>query len=173
MNLFKQDVECSDVLKEILSIQTKKYPKMDLVDLRPKSTFSQALPIDIFMKYNSEFEKKHEGLIPNEIHKFLSDFLSRDLSVEEWLNQIDDLRASNQDPLLIALVRIIRGSMPQFVRAISLGIFNPLLGISRSHLNSFVHPCIEATLWHIAKVNYEFGEMSTANHTKKDKIRAR
>jgi hypothetical protein len=36
--------------------------------------------------------------------------------------------------------------------------------IETSHLNAFIHPCLEAALWHIAKINYEFGEIPSPNY---------
>ena len=40
--------------------------------------------------------------------------------------------------------------------------------LERSHLDSYIHPCLEAALWHIAKINYEFGEIPSKYHTKRD-----
>jgi hypothetical protein len=51
--------------------------------------------------------------------------------------------------------------------AFSLGPRNPLLNLTaleKPHLNSFIHPCLQASLWHISSISYEFGEISTKNH---------
>lgn len=53
------------------------------------------------------------------------------------------------------------------IKAFALGAFNPLVKITtieKPHLNAFVHPCLEAALWHIAQVHYEFGEIPSRNH---------
>ncbi|CAJ0750855.1 20135_t:CDS:10 [Entrophospora sp. SA101] len=45
--------------------------------------------------------------------------------------------------------------------------FNPLLNIKsieKPHLNAFVHPCLDAALWYIARINYEYGEIPSQNH---------
>ncbi|CAH1768309.1 765_t:CDS:2, partial [Entrophospora sp. SA101] len=39
--------------------------------------------------------------------------------------------------------------------------------LERLHLNSFVHPCLQASLWYISAICYEFGEIRSKNHIKR------
>ncbi|CAJ0635681.1 7293_t:CDS:2 [Entrophospora sp. SA101] len=55
--------------------------------------------------------------------------------------------------------------------AFSLGPSNPLLNITsieRLHLNSFVHPWLESTLWNVARVNYEFHQIHFHSNLKRE-----
>ncbi|GBB90831.1 hypothetical protein RclHR1_17920003 [Rhizophagus clarus] len=52
-----------------------------------------------------------------------------------------------------------------------MGPRNPLLDLTtleKPHLNSFIHPCLQAALWYISSINYEFGEIGTKNHVKRE-----
>jgi len=52
------------------------------------------------------------------------------------------------------------------IKAFSLEEQNPLLNIAaieHAHLNAFVHPCLDASLWYIAGMHY--GEITSKNHT--------
>ncbi|CAG8515467.1 3388_t:CDS:2, partial [Acaulospora colombiana] len=87
---------------------------------------------------------------------------------KEWHCKIDDLKSPEpNDPVMTAVVRAIRRTLPQFIKAFSLEDQNPLLNISTiegAYLNSFVHPCFDAFLWYIANVNYEYGEITSKKH---------
>ncbi|CAJ0829790.1 3936_t:CDS:2, partial [Entrophospora sp. SA101] len=37
------------------------------------------------------------------------------------------------------------------------------------HLNAFVHPCLDSTLWNLVKVHYEYGEIPSKNHYNKNR----
>ncbi|CAJ0841638.1 668_t:CDS:1, partial [Entrophospora sp. SA101] len=57
------------------------------------------------------------------------------------------------------------------IKAFSLGPSNPLLNITsieRLHLNSFVHPWLESTLWNVARVNYEFHQIHFHSNLKRE-----
>lgn len=53
--------------------------------------------------------------------------------------------------------------------AFSMGPRNPLLNLKtleKPHLNTYIHPCLQASLWYISSISYEFGEIMTKNHKK-------
>ena len=55
--------------------------------------------------------------------------------------------------------------------AFSMGAWNPLLNLTtleKPHLNSFVHPCLQASLWYISSICYEFREIGSKNHIKRE-----
>lgn len=134
-----------------------------------------------------------ETLVPANVHEFLVNFFSQNLTTEKWNCQIDDLKAPEKDDFIMnAMVRILRRTLPQLyvgiiviliyffrfcsecffllcsIKAFSLEEQNPLLNIAtieHAHLNSFVHPCLDASLWYIAGIHYEFGEITSKNHT--------
>ncbi|CAG8568491.1 372_t:CDS:2 [Paraglomus brasilianum] len=146
MDIFSNEVECSDTMRDICSEHTKYYPDDDVIDLRPKSTFSKRLSSRIIEKYVVEIEEKTESLIPENVHNFLTEFFSQDLTGAEWQQRIDDLRSpDDSDTLMVATMRILRRTLPQFVKAFSLGAFNPLLS-----------------------VHYEFGEIPSKNHVNRE-----
>ncbi|CAG8572250.1 6195_t:CDS:2 [Paraglomus brasilianum] len=169
---FEIEPERSATLKKICMELDSHSGNGNIVDMRPKSAFLKSLPSEIVEQYHQEMEDKTADLIPDHVHQFLVDFFSQSSLEDEWQNRIDDLRApNNNDFLMVALVRILRRTLPQFIKAFSLGAFNPLLAITtieKPHLNAFVHPCLEASLWHVAKINYEFGEISSPNHMNRD-----
>ncbi|CAG8790968.1 23195_t:CDS:10, partial [Dentiscutata erythropus] len=172
MDILGNDLECSDPMSIICLEHIRNHPNVDVVDLRMKSKFFKQLSIETAEDYHHDMEAETDTLIPDNVHNFLVNFFSQELSEVEWLNKIDDLQCpNNDDKLLVAMTRIIRRTLPQFVKAFSLGAFNPLLDITtieRPHLNAYVHPCLEATLWNVARINYEFGEIPSRNHVKRE-----
>jgi len=54
-----------------------------------------------------------ESLIPDDVHQFLVQFFSQNISDNDWQIKIDDLRSSEQNNLITALVRILRRTLPQ------------------------------------------------------------
>nr|CAG8479598.1 9504_t:CDS:2 [Entrophospora candida] len=171
-NIFDDDdnnkIKCSKTVNKINLEHVKYDPKSDIVDLRPKSKFFKQLSFEDVQNYHKEIDEITEKLIPDHIHNFLIDFFSQKLSEAEWQNKIDDLCPPNHDDsLLVATTRIIRRTLPQFIKTFALGAFNPLLNIKsieKPHLNAFVHPCLDAALWYIARINYEYGEIPSQNH---------
>nr|CAG8549177.1 1698_t:CDS:2 [Entrophospora candida] len=162
----------SETTKKICLEHSKFYNDDVIVNLNPKSRFFKQLSIDLIEEYNEELDTMTENLIPENLHNFLVKFFSERLSEDEWLIKIDDLICSNKnDKLMLAITRVIRRILPQFIKAFSLGPSNPLLNITsieRPHLNSFVHPCLESTLWNVARVNYEFGEIHFHSNLKRE-----
>ncbi|CAG8622471.1 2193_t:CDS:2 [Acaulospora morrowiae] len=163
------NTELSDASKEIITIYKAKYPNGDLIDLRLKSPFLKELSRQIATSYLTEMDTMTETLVPANVHEFLVKFFSQELTTEEWNSQIDDLKAPEKDDFVMnAVVRVLRRTLPQFIKAFSLEEQNPLLNIAtieHSHLNAFVHPCLDASLWYIAGIHYEFGEITSKNHT--------
>ena len=52
-----------------------------------------------------------------------------------------------------------------------MGPANPLqdlTSIEKTHLNAFIHPYLEAALWHIATINYMAGEIPSRNHVNRE-----
>ncbi|GES94237.1 hypothetical protein GLOIN_2v1646421 [Rhizophagus clarus] len=120
-----------------------------LMDLRPNSNFVKQLSSSTLIPYLKELDDRVENLIPSHLHEFLTDFFHQNLTA----------------------VRILRRTLPLFIMAFSMGPRNPLLDLTtleKPHLNSFVHPCLQAALWYISSINYEFGEIGTKNHVKRE-----
>ncbi|RHZ82170.1 hypothetical protein Glove_113g63 [Diversispora epigaea] len=167
-------VECSKTSKDICSVYKKEQNSdEDLIDLRLCSSFLRRLPRLIATSYLSEMDKITESLIPDNVHQFLVQFFSQNISDDEWQIKVDDLRSPEQnDPLMTALVRILRRTLPQFIKAFSLEAQNPLLNIAtieHAHLNAFVHPCLDSALWYLAKIHYEYGEIPSRNHINRNR----
>ncbi|CAG8524314.1 18789_t:CDS:2 [Acaulospora morrowiae] len=40
--------------------------------------------------------------------------------------------------------------------------------LEKPHLNSFAHPCLQVSLWYISAICYEFGEIGSKNHVKRE-----
>ncbi|CAG8622185.1 11450_t:CDS:2 [Acaulospora morrowiae] len=40
--------------------------------------------------------------------------------------------------------------------------------IEKPHLNLYIHPCLNAALWYIAKIHYIYGEIPSENHVKRE-----
>ncbi|CAG8554181.1 1006_t:CDS:10 [Funneliformis caledonium] len=122
MEIFGNEIECSDTMKKIYFEYKKHCHENAIVDLRPRRNFSNNFLIKSL--------------------KIIIKKLSRELSGAEWQNKIDDLRPKNDSKLMVATTRIIRRTLPQFIKAFSLGAFNPLLDIKtieKPHLNSYNH----------------------------------
>nr|CAG8458736.1 11477_t:CDS:2 [Entrophospora candida] len=162
-NIFGNGPVIFEMMKKICLEHSKFYNDDVVVNLNPKSSFFKQLSIDLIEEYNEELDIMTENLIPENLHNFLVKFFSERLSEDEWLIKIDDLICSNKnDKLMVTISRVIWCTLPQFIKAFFLGPFNPLLNITsieRPHLNSFVHICLESTLWNVACVSYEFSEI--------------
>jgi hypothetical protein len=52
--------------------------------------------------------------------------------------------------------------------AFLLGPRNPLLNLSTLEKTAFEFYCLQAALWYIASINYEFGEITSKNHVKRE-----
>ncbi|CAB4381588.1 unnamed protein product [Rhizophagus irregularis] len=167
------DIECSEASKKLCSAYMEHYPDGDLIDLRSCSSFLRNIPRSISSSYLSEMDTITEQLIPDNVHNFLVQFFSQTISDTEWQGKVDDLRSPEEkDPLMVAVVRILRRTLPQFIKAFSLGHQNPLLNIAtieQAHLNAFVHPCLDSALWNLANIHYEYGEIPSRNHVNKNR----
>ncbi|CAG8512523.1 12196_t:CDS:10 [Ambispora leptoticha] len=161
-------VKCSENMQLICQYHDKTYPDEILLDLRPNSRFTKELPLNILSPYLKELDDKIENLIPSHIHEFLTQFFKQNLTGEDWHTKIDDLQCQDRnDLLMVSVIRILRRTLPPFIIAFSLGSRNPLLNLEtleKPHLNNFVHPCLQTSLWYISSINYEFGEIRTENH---------
>ncbi|CAG8633147.1 1953_t:CDS:2 [Ambispora leptoticha] len=61
----------------------------------------------------------------------------------------------------------------QCIKTFSLEEQNPLLNIAtieHVHLNAFIHPCLDISLWYIAGIHYEFGKITSKNHTNSNRV---
>ncbi|CAG8651254.1 15176_t:CDS:2, partial [Funneliformis mosseae] len=97
------DIECSEASKKLCSAYMEQYPDGDLIDLRSCSSFLRNIPRSIT-----------EQLIPDNVHNFLVQFFSQTISDTEWQGKVDDLRSPEEkDPLMVAVVRILRRTLPQ------------------------------------------------------------
>ncbi|CAG8609564.1 11384_t:CDS:2 [Ambispora leptoticha] len=171
-DLLGGNLYCSENMKSICQYHDTLYPDENLIDLRPNSNYFKKLPFKILEPYFKELDDKIENLIPLNIHEFLIEFFHQDLTSEEWHIKIDDLRCLDQnDWLMVSVIRILRRTLPPFIMAFSMGARNPLLNLAtleKPHLNSFVHPCLQASLWYISAICYEFGEIGSKNHVKRE-----
>ncbi|CAG8493665.1 21325_t:CDS:2 [Dentiscutata erythropus] len=62
---------------------------------------------------------------------------------------------------------VLMKSINENINVFSLGVQNPLLNIAtieQPHLNVFVYLCLDSALWHLAKINYKYGEISSRNY---------
>ncbi|CAG8627063.1 9173_t:CDS:2, partial [Diversispora eburnea] len=169
----RNTIDYSDATKEIFSIYKEQDPDGVLIDLRLNSPFFKKLPKPTARSYLMEMDTVTESLVPKIVHDFLVKFFSKNLSAKEWHCEIDDLKSPEpNDPVMTAVVRVIRRTLPQFIKAFSLEDQNPLLNISTiegAYLNSFVHPCFDAFLWYIANVHYEYGEITSKKHVNRNR----
>ncbi|CAI2195189.1 17628_t:CDS:2, partial [Funneliformis geosporum] len=147
--LFGTDVQCSENMKSICQRHNELYSNDSLIDLCPSSNFIKQLPYGTLVSYLKELDDRIENLIPSDLHEFFTNFFQQNLTA----------------------VRILRKTLPLFIMAFSMGPQNPLLNLvtlEKPHLNSFVHPCLQAVLWYISLISYEFGEIGSKNHVKRE-----
>ncbi|CAG8629038.1 8298_t:CDS:2 [Diversispora eburnea] len=167
-DILGNSVEYSDTTKNIFSFYKEQFPDGDLIDLRLNSPFLKKLQKPIATSYLTEMDNMTELLVPTNVHEFLVNFFSQSLSAKEWNYRIDDLRAPDKDDFIMnAVVRVLRRTLPAFIKAFSLEEQNPLFNVTtieHAHLNAFVHPCLDAFLWYIADIHYEYGEITSKNH---------
>ncbi|CAG8567679.1 1563_t:CDS:2 [Funneliformis mosseae] len=167
-DLFGSEFHCSDNMMSICQYHNEICPNDPLIDLRPNSNFTKQLPSNILAIYLKDLDDRINSLIPSNIHDFLTKFFKQNLADGDWNDKIDDLQCSDKtDHLMVSTIRILRRTLPIFIMAFSLGPNNPLLNLAaleRPHLNAFVHPCLQASLWYISSIIYEFGEITTKNH---------
>ncbi|CAG8486415.1 2537_t:CDS:2, partial [Funneliformis caledonium] len=164
LKIFGNEIEYSETMKGIYLEHKKHYPGNTIIDLRPRSKFFKQLSNKVVQDYNQEIEQKSGNLIPD-------NKLNGRIRLMTFNLQKNDDKPNSDDKLLVATIRIIRRTLPQFIKAFSLGAFNPLQdikAIEKPHLNSYVHPCLEAALWHVARINYIFGEIPSQNHVKRE-----
>ncbi|CAI2170877.1 3491_t:CDS:2 [Funneliformis geosporum] len=171
-DLLCSNLQCSENMKSICQHHDTLYPDENSIDLRPNSNYFKKLPFKLLELYLKDLDNKIENLIPPNIHKVLIEFFQQDLTGEEWHIKIDDLCCLDQsDWLMVSVIRILRRTLPPFIMAFSMGARNPLLNLAtleKPHLNSFVHPCLQASLWYISAICYEFGEIGSKNHIKRE-----
>ncbi|RUS27725.1 hypothetical protein BC938DRAFT_482826 [Jimgerdemannia flammicorona] len=103
-----------------------------------------------------------ESLIPTGVHDFLVQFFSQNLTGTDWQRKVDNLQFQDLDDFLSEIP--YRNCI---IKAFSLGAHNPPLNVAAietTHLNTFVHPCLDNALWYIADLHYEYGEVPSKNH---------
>ncbi|CAG8565701.1 11563_t:CDS:2 [Funneliformis caledonium] len=166
-DIFESEFHCSENMMLICEYHNKICSNDSLIDLRPNSIFTKQLLSNILVPYLEELDNRIESLIPSNIHNFLMKFFGQNLTGSDWNDKIDDLQCSDKnDHLMASTIRILRRTLPIFIMAFSQGPNNPLLNLTalkRTHLNEFVHPCLQVSLWYISSINYEFGEITTNN----------
>ncbi|RHZ50397.1 hypothetical protein Glove_499g34 [Diversispora epigaea] len=167
-DLFCAEFQCSENIKLICQYHNEFYVNDSLIDLRSNFNFTKKLPSSLLKPYLKELDNRIEDLIPSNVHNFLTEFFKQNLSNSDWNIKIDDLQCSDKDDyLMVSTVRILRKTLPTFIMAFSLEPRNPLLNLAtleKPHLNNFVHPCLQACLWYISSICYEFEKISTRNH---------
>ncbi|RIB12111.1 hypothetical protein C2G38_2201552 [Gigaspora rosea] len=92
-----QDMKAKTLYKE-------QYPDEECIDLRLGSSLLKSLQRSIAIQYLFEMDEIMKSLIPDDVHKFLTEFFSQDISDNEWQVKIDDLRSPEQTDLITALV---------------------------------------------------------------------
>ncbi|CAG8767764.1 16474_t:CDS:2, partial [Gigaspora rosea] len=72
------------------------YPDEECIDLCLGSSFLKNLQRSIAMQYLSEMDEIMESLIPDDVHKFLTEFFSQDISDNECMKAFS---LGTQNPL--------------------------------------------------------------------------
>ncbi|CAG8702429.1 9041_t:CDS:2, partial [Funneliformis caledonium] len=143
-SILEDTMIASKVEKELTDLFFKNFPKMPIMDLRPKSKLSLSL--------NPDLQKECSRLD----------------------DAINNTIISNTDSdILMNTKKLMKETLPKFLKAFSLTTLNPLKDITileKPHLNQFVHLIIDSALWIFAKVNYIYGEIPLKGM--KTKVRA-
>ncbi|CAI2193086.1 1932_t:CDS:2, partial [Funneliformis geosporum] len=174
-SILEDTIIASKVEKELTDLFFKNFPKTPIMDLRPKSKLSLSLNPDLQKEVLHEiFDYIDNNYITNEIHEYLINFFNEDHSARGWDDAINNTIISNTDSdILMNTKKLIKETLPKFLKAFSLTTLNPLRDITileKPHLNQFVHPIIDSALWIFAKVNYIYGEIPLKGM--KTKVRA-
>ncbi|CAG8591121.1 11380_t:CDS:2 [Ambispora leptoticha] len=118
-------VECSEAMRTICSVYMEQHPDGDLIDLRSCSPFFKKLPKLVADSYLSELDEITESLIPMNVHDFLVQFFSQNISDTEWQIKVDNLRPPERnDPLMTAVVRILHRTLPNQNQILTLIFLN-------------------------------------------------
>ncbi|KAJ3189131.1 hypothetical protein HDU85_002756 [Gaertneriomyces sp. JEL0708] len=160
--LLKATIDVDDLLARIGCVVGRDEPAAT-INFSPESEDYALLPVDLANEYEDVMDKKFP--LPPEWHEWLAMFFSDTLSVAEWQRKLDNITFS--DPALAPLLRVVTASLPKFLQVLELDHLAPLADKDTPehlHLNSFVHPVIEAATWHLAKVHYMHGEIVLKRH---------
>ncbi|KAI8815852.1 uncharacterized protein EV422DRAFT_338803 [Fimicolochytrium jonesii] len=127
-----------------------------IIDLRLDGPLYAKLPESISLQYDDYMDAYTTRFLGEKYGAWLRNFfVDQDLSARQWQARLDG--ASSQDEDVTSLIRVVRASLPIFLKAFQLGHESPLSDVSvqeNVHLNSFVHPTLEAACWQIANVHY-------------------
>ncbi|KAJ3053595.1 hypothetical protein HK097_003889 [Rhizophlyctis rosea] len=133
----------------------------DIIDLRSNCRTLYDLPIDIQDEYADYMALTYDERVSDVQRRFLADVFDTERSNAEWVEVVATMQLPDDDQLK-QLARIIRQTLPAFIKAFSLGSSNPLVQTSTlecSLLNTYIHPIIAATLWEICKIDYTYGDI--------------
>ncbi|CAI2200404.1 15498_t:CDS:2, partial [Funneliformis geosporum] len=149
VNLSPAENEISDHFKNFNNI---------IMDLRPRSKFSDSkLQESAFHLVLDPID----NYITEEINDYLNEFFGADLSPKGWDEAVNKLYFNETDSDLLKNVKkLMKATLPKFLKAFILGATNPLRDAStfeKPHLNQFVHPLIDSAFWIFANINYVFG----------------
>ncbi|CAG8722727.1 16413_t:CDS:10, partial [Funneliformis mosseae] len=104
-----------------------------------------------------------DDYITDEIHNYLTDFFNTDRGHQGWCEVARSITICEEDSEQLKDTKgLLKDTFGRFIKAFSLGPLNPLRNIStleRPHLNQFVHPLIDSSLWIFAGINYISGEI--------------
>ncbi|KAJ3163247.1 hypothetical protein HDU86_002417 [Geranomyces michiganensis] len=156
-DLLQSVVTPNEVLEEIREI----LGDLPIHDLSPTSATYRKLPKAVADKYEDYMDAHCGRLYDPKFHEWLDDFFAgQNGTATQWLHRLDEARSP--DPEISSLIRVISASLPQFLKAFELEFESPLSDSNVTeniHLNSFVHPTLEAACWHVARVHYVYGEI--------------
>ncbi|CAI2185944.1 14656_t:CDS:2, partial [Funneliformis geosporum] len=147
-------VSASQAEKDILDIYRSNFSQCLVMDLRLNSELSLSLNQELQDKILHEvFDPIDNKYIPDEIHKYLSDFFNADHGKQGWCEAIRSIVIyENDSGLLKDIKELLKETLGRFVKAFSLDALNPLRDVTvleRPHLNQFVHPLIDSVLGEI------------------------
>ncbi|CAG8714037.1 8352_t:CDS:2, partial [Funneliformis mosseae] len=123
----------------------KNFSTTTIMDLRPRTEFSLALNSKLQMEILHEiFDPIDNRYVTDEIHDFLVIFFNEDRSAGGWAEAIDDMTINNDDSKMLGKTKkLIKETLPKFLKAFSLAGLNPLRDMTileKPHLNQFMHP---------------------------------
>ncbi|CAG8562431.1 3450_t:CDS:2 [Paraglomus brasilianum] len=162
-NILQDMVKASAAEKAVSEHFAQHFSSYNIMDLRPTSELSLSLNNDTQETLLHEVFDDIDDFITEELHDFLVNFFNADRGLRGWIDAVEKMPPDDSDSdSLKKTKRLLKQTLPGFLRAFSLSALNPLRDITtleRPHLNKFVHPLIEAALYIFADVIYVFGEI--------------
>ncbi|GBB92918.1 hypothetical protein RclHR1_20820001 [Rhizophagus clarus] len=162
-DILKDIISASQAEKDVLDIYSSKFSHSSIMDLRLGSEFSISLDQNLQDRVLHEVFDEIDDYITDEVHNYLTDFFNADRGHQGWCEVARSIVICEEDSEQLKDTKgLLKDTFGRFIKAFSLGPLNPLRNIStleRPHLNQFVHPMIDSSLWIFAGINYISGEI--------------